>query len=186
VNIGRNIDAVQTAGIQWIDLVETFWSARSWLSGREVLERLEDDSRAYTTVMTVLGRLVEKGLVERVAEGKGRVYRAGAPAVSCFGRRASRLARGPAGKARAHLVRDHVGSSCQAGTQAMAQHLATLASDGVRVVPGLGRSSPAVEEPLRPHGAGATLAHAATPAVCSATTDTASPTSSAMRGSVTW
>jgi len=38
----------------------------------------------------------------------------------------------------------------------------------------------------RPHGAGATLAHAATPAACSATIDTASPTSSATRGSVTW
>ncbi|MDA8056886.1 MAG: BlaI/MecI/CopY family transcriptional regulator [Actinomycetota bacterium] len=58
------------------EILEVLWSARGWLSGREVLERLGDETRAYTTVMTVLGRLVEKRLVERMEEGKGHVYRA--------------------------------------------------------------------------------------------------------------
>jgi predicted transcriptional regulator len=43
------------------EILEVLWSARGWLSGREVWERLGDGSRAYTTVMTVLGRLVEHG-----------------------------------------------------------------------------------------------------------------------------
>jgi predicted transcriptional regulator len=58
------------------EILDALWSARTWMSGREVWERLGDDARAYTTVMTVLGRLVDKSLVERVEEGKGHVYRA--------------------------------------------------------------------------------------------------------------
>jgi len=58
------------------EILDVLWSARTWLSGREVLERLGDEPRAYTTVMTVLGRLVDKSLVERVEAGKGHVYRA--------------------------------------------------------------------------------------------------------------
>lgn len=46
------------------------------LSGREVWERLDDETRAYTTVMTILGRLVDKGLAERLEKGRGHVYRA--------------------------------------------------------------------------------------------------------------
>jgi len=58
------------------EILEVLWSAGTWLTGREVLERLGDESRAYTTVMTVLGRLVDKALVERVEEGKTHRYRA--------------------------------------------------------------------------------------------------------------
>jgi predicted transcriptional regulator len=61
------------------EILDVLWSAGGWLSGREVLERLGDETRAYTTVMTVLGRLVDKSLVERVErveEGKGHLYRA--------------------------------------------------------------------------------------------------------------
>ncbi|MHB1787542.1 MAG: BlaI/MecI/CopY family transcriptional regulator, partial [Acidimicrobiales bacterium] len=52
------------------------WASGGWLSGRQLWDRLGDRDRAYTTVMTVLGRLVEKGLVERVEEGRGHLYRA--------------------------------------------------------------------------------------------------------------
>ncbi len=59
-----------------IQILEELWAADGWVSGRELWERLGDESRAYTTVMTVLGRLVEKKLVARVEEGRGHVYRA--------------------------------------------------------------------------------------------------------------
>ena len=44
---------------------------------REILDRLHDDGRplAYTTVMTVMGRLVGKGLLARELSGKTHVYR---------------------------------------------------------------------------------------------------------------
>lgn len=46
---------------------------------RTVLERLNhsrahDDALAYTTVMTVLGRLVDKGLLQRHRAGRGYEY----------------------------------------------------------------------------------------------------------------
>lgn len=67
---GRRVGSLEA------EVLEELWAAADWLSGREVWERLGDRSRAYTTVMTILGRLVDKGLVERVEEGRGHVYRA--------------------------------------------------------------------------------------------------------------
>jgi predicted transcriptional regulator len=72
----RRLVAGRRVGDLESEVLDVLWSARTWLSGREVLERLGDESRAYTTVMTVLGRLIDKSLVERVEEGKGYVYRA--------------------------------------------------------------------------------------------------------------
>lgn len=72
----RRLVAGRRVGDLESEILDVLWSARTWLSGREILERLGDETRAYTTVMTVLGRLVDKSLVERVEEGKGHVYRA--------------------------------------------------------------------------------------------------------------
>ncbi|HLH69417.1 MAG TPA: BlaI/MecI/CopY family transcriptional regulator [Candidatus Dormibacteraeota bacterium] len=72
----RRLVAGRRVGDLESEILDVLWSARTWLSGREVWRRLEDGSRAYTTVMTVLGRLVDKSLVERAEEGKGHVYRA--------------------------------------------------------------------------------------------------------------
>lgn len=46
------------------------------LSGREVADRLPGPERAYTTVMTVLSRLIAKELVERILSDGGVRYRA--------------------------------------------------------------------------------------------------------------
>jgi predicted transcriptional regulator len=72
----RRVVAGRKVGDLESEILDVLWSAGTWLTGREVWERLGDESRAYTTVMTVLGRLVDKSLVERVEEGKGHVYRA--------------------------------------------------------------------------------------------------------------
>ena len=74
--MARRLVAGRRVGDLESEILDVLWSARAWLSGREVLERLGNESRAYTTVMTVLGRLVDKSLVERVEEGKVHLYRA--------------------------------------------------------------------------------------------------------------
>ena len=74
--MARRLIAGRRVGSLEAEVLEELWAAADWLSGREVWERLGDLSRAYTTVMTILGRLVDKGLVERVEEGRGHVYRA--------------------------------------------------------------------------------------------------------------
>lgn len=50
------------------------WDARGWLSPQALNDAL-DGSLAYSTVTTVLTRLVAKGEVERRRGGRGFVYR---------------------------------------------------------------------------------------------------------------
>lgn len=74
--MGRRVVAGRRVGDLESEILDVLWSASGWLSGREILERLADESKAYTTVLTVLGRLVEKSLVERTEAGRAFVYRA--------------------------------------------------------------------------------------------------------------
>jgi predicted transcriptional regulator len=74
--VARRLVAGRRVGDLESEVLEQLWLAADWLNGREVWERLGDDSRAYTTVMTILSRLVDKGLVEREVRGRGHVYRA--------------------------------------------------------------------------------------------------------------
>ena len=53
------------------------WSADAPLTVRDVHDRLEREL-AYTTVMTVLGRLAKKGLVRQERDGKAYRYAAAA------------------------------------------------------------------------------------------------------------
>lgn len=56
------------------DVMAVVWSAGSAVSGHEVAAKLaEGRTIAYTTVLTVLDRLREKGMVTRFREG--RIYR---------------------------------------------------------------------------------------------------------------
>jgi predicted transcriptional regulator len=48
-------------------VMDVLWRADGPLSARVVLNQLTDKQLAYTTVATVLGHLVDKGLVERVS-----------------------------------------------------------------------------------------------------------------------
>jgi predicted transcriptional regulator len=74
--VARRLVAGRRVGELEHAVLDELWEAGGWLSGREVWERLGDETRAYTTVMTILARLVDKGLVERVGRGRGHVYRA--------------------------------------------------------------------------------------------------------------
>ena len=57
------------------DILTILWAADQPLQPAEVKARLDSDL-AYTSVATVLGRLQDKGLVERLASGRAFAYRA--------------------------------------------------------------------------------------------------------------
>ena len=60
------------------ELLEQLWAADEPLGLRELTAGLRGRPRAYTTVVTVLTRLVARGLVERVGDGRRYLYRASA------------------------------------------------------------------------------------------------------------
>lgn len=77
------------------EVMEAVWAARAPVTVREVLARLNDsrgNQLAYTTVMTVMSRLAEKGILTRKQEGRGYVYES--------------TARDPAGIAVREVLRD--------------------------------------------------------------------------------
>jgi predicted transcriptional regulator len=59
--------------------MEVLWSARDPVAVREVLDRMNrgrTEPLAYTTVMTVLTRLAERGAAKRTPAGRGYAYEA--------------------------------------------------------------------------------------------------------------
>ncbi|CAB4612123.1 unannotated protein [freshwater metagenome] len=57
------------------DVLEVLWQSSEPLTPADVLDRLDSDL-AYTTVMTVLGRLWRKGLASRTKAGRAFAYSA--------------------------------------------------------------------------------------------------------------
>ena len=57
------------------EVLEVLWRASSPMTPSDVLAELRG-RLAYTTVMTVLGRLHDKGLVSRTMRGRAYAYRA--------------------------------------------------------------------------------------------------------------
>jgi predicted transcriptional regulator len=55
------------------DVLAALWAAEGPLTARQVRERLPGDL-AYTTVLTILTRLHEKGMLVRHREGRGYAY----------------------------------------------------------------------------------------------------------------
>jgi predicted transcriptional regulator len=58
-----------------LDVLGVLWHAKGALTPGQVREAL-DSRYAYTTIMTVLVRLLEKGLVGREPQGRAYAYRA--------------------------------------------------------------------------------------------------------------
>lgn len=67
---GRRLGAVEA------ELLERLWEADRPVSVREIAATLSGRPRAYTTVVTMLTRLIEKGLVRRLPAGRSFVYEA--------------------------------------------------------------------------------------------------------------
>lgn len=54
--------------------MQALWQASQPLTGRQVADALVERSLAYTTVLTVLGRLERKGLLARDATSRAHRY----------------------------------------------------------------------------------------------------------------
>lgn len=74
----RKSMADQPLGPLELGVMKVLWQADGWLDVQDVVERLTEE-RAYTTVMTTLGRLAKKKLVKQKKVGRANVYR---PSVS--------------------------------------------------------------------------------------------------------
>lgn len=64
------------------EVMRVIWGAKAPITVREVLTQLNDNRSeplAYTTAMTVLARLADKGVLTRRLAGRGYVYEAAAP-----------------------------------------------------------------------------------------------------------
>lgn len=70
----RNIAGTSLGSLE-AELLERLWAAGTPLGARELADRLPGPPRSYTTVVTVLTRLVGKGLVERTGDGRRFTYR---------------------------------------------------------------------------------------------------------------
>jgi predicted transcriptional regulator len=55
-------------------VMDLLWDQGGWMTPGEVHAGLEDSALAYTTVMTVLVRLWQKGRVERQRDGRAYAY----------------------------------------------------------------------------------------------------------------
>jgi predicted transcriptional regulator len=70
---GRRLGALEA------EVMELAWRRGGWIGVNDLLATLRGPQRAYTTVMTIVTRLCDKGLLERRRQGRGFVYR---PALS--------------------------------------------------------------------------------------------------------
>lgn len=70
-------------------VLEVLWDHGTWLTPRVVHDEIaEERTLAYTTVMTILARLWQKGVLERQRSGKAFAYR---PVLSKGERTAARM-----------------------------------------------------------------------------------------------
>lgn len=73
-------------------MLDALWESSTPLSVRDVLERVERrPALAYTTVLTVLDRLHEKGFVMRHTQGRAFLYRPRIGRAQWLGERAARV-----------------------------------------------------------------------------------------------
>jgi predicted transcriptional regulator len=70
----RDIAGTRLGGLE-AELMELLWAAGEPLGVRELAGLLPGPPRASTTLVTVLTRLMAKGLVERAGDGRRYIYR---------------------------------------------------------------------------------------------------------------
>ena len=75
-------------------VLSTLWDHGAPLSVRDVLAQLRRPELAYTTVLTVLDRLHDKGVVAREREGRAFLYRASVSREAWQGEHAARVLTG--------------------------------------------------------------------------------------------
>ncbi len=69
-NIGKALGELES------EIMEIVWQSKNPISVRAVTETLKKKRKiAYTTVMTIMGRLVEKGLLKRTVSDRAYTYK---------------------------------------------------------------------------------------------------------------
>jgi predicted transcriptional regulator len=61
------------------DVMEAVWARKGAATVRDILmilNKARSEDLAYTTVMTVMARLADKGILRRIREGRGYLYEA--------------------------------------------------------------------------------------------------------------
>jgi predicted transcriptional regulator len=74
---GRDTHPEKLLGPLEAEVMQVIWAREEPVSVRAVLDQLNrrrDQKLAYTTVMTVMSRLEEKGILSRSRHGRGYVY----------------------------------------------------------------------------------------------------------------
>jgi len=66
---GRQLGALEA------EVMGLIWDHGDWVAVNDIRPALRGRARAYTTVMTIVTRLCDKGLLERRRQGRGFVYR---------------------------------------------------------------------------------------------------------------
>jgi predicted transcriptional regulator len=66
---GRQLGALEA------EVMALVWDRGDWVTVNDIRPALAGRSRAYTTVMTIVTRLCDKGLLERRRQGRGFAYR---------------------------------------------------------------------------------------------------------------
>ncbi len=72
-------DVAKVLGPLESEVMKAVWADRAPVTVRDVLDALNRGRKpelAYTTVMTVMARLAEKGVLRRTRQGRGYVYEA--------------------------------------------------------------------------------------------------------------
>jgi predicted transcriptional regulator len=72
----RRVIAGRRVGELEAEVLQRLWTMGAAVSGKELRAQFTERPLAYTTLMTVLSRLVDKGLVERVPDGRIVRFRA--------------------------------------------------------------------------------------------------------------
>lgn len=57
------------------EIMQLIWARQGWVSGQEVCQLTQDRGWKAPTVLSFLGRLCEKGMLETKKQGKLRFYR---------------------------------------------------------------------------------------------------------------
>jgi predicted transcriptional regulator len=66
---GRRLGALEA------EVMDFVWGRGDWVGVNDILSVLHGQRRAYTTVMTIVTRLCDKGLLRRQRRGRGFVYK---------------------------------------------------------------------------------------------------------------
>lgn len=108
-------------------VLSILWSSGEPLAVRDVLARInrQRPALAYTTVLTVLDRLYDKGLVTREKEGKAFLYRAAVSRDTWLGEQAAHVLTGTEGPPNSAALMAFL-DSAERADPALLERLSTL------------------------------------------------------------